>query len=1166
MNFTRAAINRPVFVLMLMAAAILIGALSFNSMRIELNPEVNFGVVTVSTVYPGAGPEEMNNLVTRKVEDAISGVNGIRELTSTSTEGVSVVVATLELDVNQDAALNDVRSKVDSVTNSLPKEALKPTVTKFDNSGSAVVYYSLSSNLNSRELRDLSDRKLKDRFGSIKGVAAATVTGGDVREFQVQVSKDKLMQYGIGISDLLRTIQAATLNTPSGKLVTANQEYSVRIKGEFKSVADLEALVFHFSNPANPADRGRTVRLSDIAKVLDTVKERSNFARLDGKETVVLGITKTREGNAVEITAAADNIVKDIVKQPEYKAVGLKFEKTTDTAKQITESLDDVRFAIIFGIFLVCVIVYIFLHDWRGTLIVGTAIPTCVFATFIALKGMGFTINNLSMLSLSLAVGVLVDDAIVVLENIYRHLKKGEDPKQAALNGRAEIGSAALAITFADVVVFTPIGFMGGIVGQFFKPLALGFVAAVLFSLLVSFSLTPMLASRWYAAGEDIEHPKGRFAPWFERNFHKFEMFYKRILTWALAHRWLVFTLGNLGLVGVFAFIAGGFTGLGLLAAPNPTAGLIKAAMGFAVPMIGVGAVIGIFIMIGHAAKYKRLRPIFILNAVLFAMILPFSFGIGGVFGMWKKEAPFKFSFLPSSDSGTVKINIETAAGTSLDATGLVAAEVESRIKGDEDVKYILTTVGQSGGGGFGGGGNSGSNYAQILITLNDKEAPMDRLSSKHSEKLRRRSAEAVAGSMLLKVGKVPGAFITVSAQDAFGFGSAIQMSFTSDNRELLTATALKIKQALQAGAIKGVINPDLSSKPGKPEIQAIPDRQKMADSGLSVAELGQAARTLYQGNDDTKLRINGDEYGIRVMVDRKDRDDPNLVQEMPVKFVAGLPIFLGSVAKLEEHPALDKIERRNRVEEVKVFADLLPGYAAGSVQSQIDAWLKEKNMIPEGVLYKTLGQADAQAREGVYMITAFGLGLILVYMLLASLYDNLIYPLIIQLAQPQALVGAILALVITDKAFSLIGFIGLVCLTGLVGKNAILVVDYTNTLRAEGMDRHEALLHAGPTRLRPIMMTTLALILGTLPVALAIGRGSEFRETIGITIIGGISLSTVLTLVVIPCSYTIFDDLSVAMGGFFRGARRLVGMSKLDAPYEEATEHDDAEVETKQA
>ena len=1136
MELTKAAINRPVFIFMLMLAAIGVGLLSFYTMRVELNPEVNFGAVTVSTTYPGAGPEEINNLISRKIEEAVSGVAGVREVTSTSVEGQSTVVVSLELEVDTNVALNDVRSKVDAITGNLPKDALKPQVTKFDASSAPVLNLSLTSKtLDSRALRTLVDDKIADRFGQINGVAAASVSGGDVREIQIQVKKDALLAYGIGIADVQQAVAGATLNAPSGKLVSGDREYSVRVLGEFKDSDEIRNMVFTVRDVSSPNAKPKTVHLSDVATIIDGSAERTAYSRLNGTDTVAITIQKTKEGNAVEITKGVDAVIKQL--QEQYKDLGLSFVKTNETGKQITESLDDVTFALEFGIFLVALIVYIFLHNFRGTLIVALAIPTCIFASFIAMKMLGFTINNMTMLAMSLAIGVLVDDAIVVLENISRHLRLGEDPKEAALNGRGEIGLAAIAITLADVVVFLPVGTMGGIVGQFFKPMALGFVCAVLFSLFVSFTLTPMLASRWYRAGEDLEHVTGAFAVWFEKMFHRVETFYARQLEWALNHRWFVFISGNIALVAVFMFIAGGF------------AGSVTKAIPMGIPLLGISTIIGLIVFVVNIFR-KHVKLKFILYGFLFGLVYPASAAIGGAYATWKKEAVFKFGFLPSSDSGNVTVSVELPTGSSLEQTGKVVEQVEKIVLKNPEAKNVFSNVGFQ-GGGFGGGGNTGSNYAQISVQLNDKASAMDTL--RHSgEKLRHVSSDSVAADLLLAIGKIPGTKIKVSAQDSFGFGAPIQMSFASDNRELLVATVGKIRDELQKGVVPGVINPDLSSKPGKPEIQAIPNRLAMADAGIDLSTLGPAMRDLYNGNNDTKLRVRGREFGIRVMMDLKDRNNPDLLNQVPITFKSGNPVYLSQVADTQVKPALDKIERRQRVEEIRITADLLPGSAVGTVQQQINTWMADKHLIPEGVIYKPLGQADSQAREGVFLFSALGIGLVLVYMLLASLFDNMLYPFIIQLAQPQAMVGALLALVLTDKSLNLVGFIGLICLVGLVGKNAILLVDYTNTLRGDGLNRHDALVKAGPTRLRPIAMTTLALILGMLPVALAIGRGSEFRETIGITIIGGISLSTLLTLLVIPCSYTIFDDISNSIGWL---SRKLRGETEAPAVVKIAAE-----------
>ncbi len=1143
---------------MLMIGAFLMGTLAYRGMRLELNPEVSFGTITITTQYPGAGPDDINELVSRKIEEAVSGVNGIREITSTSQEGISSVVVSLELDRNLDSALSDVRSKVDAVVNSLPKDALKPEVQKFDSTSAASMTMSFSSDLSSRGLRDLIDDKLNDRFSQINGVASATTQGGDQREIQIRLKKDRLLAYGVSISDIQQAVADASVNAPSGRVVTGDEEYTVRVKGDFTDPKQITDMIITISDPKNKTAKSRTVRLSDIATVEDATVERTNYSRLNGNDAIIIAIQKARDGNSVEIARDAEKVIADLEK--EYSGIHLKILETYNEATQIKDSINDLDFALGFGIFLVAIIVFIFLHNMRGTIIVALAIPTSIFATFIALQMLGFTINNMTMLALSLAIGVLVDDAIVVLENIYRHLKLGEDPREAAINGRSEIGLAALAITFADVVVFLPIAFMGGIVGQFFKPLALGFVCATLFSLFVSFTLTPLLAARWYKSGEDMEHPVGWFATMFEKGFEAVQNRYRIILEWALHHRWFVFLSGNIALFAVFMFIGGSFVPAklppatvaatsakaataGKLAAAGKAAATTAGKAAAAVAAVGVpGAikqgmalfplaiVIGIIVTVVNLIRHKKFSLKYLLSAVAFGLVFPFASVVGYEYAQWKGESVFKFGFLPDSDAGKVQANIQLSPSANLADTQAVVEQVEKVMLADkEDVEFVVSTVGTQAVGQQ-GGSNAGSNYAQVQATLWDKESFTDHLPwIKHVGQFRHKSSSSVAAAFTKAVDHIPGASVKISAASAFSFGSDIQLSFTSDNRELLLKTAQTVRDRLAAGAIKGVINPDISSKEGKPELQVKPDRLALADHGKTVNDLAKAVQTLYQGNDDTKMRVNGREFPIRVMMDVNDRNNPRNLSEVPFTFSSqGTPVTIPSVAKIDQAPGIDKITRRQRAEEIQVTADLLPGYANGSVTAEISSWLAESKLVPPQVNYKPLGQADSQARESGYLFAALIIGFFLVYMLLASLYDNLLYPFIIQMAQPQAMVGALLALILTDKSLNLVGFIGIIALIGLVGKNAILLVDYTNTLRDRGRTRHDALVEAGPIRLRPIMMTTLALILGMLPVALAIGRGSEFRETIGITIIGGITLSTILTLVVIPCSYTIFDDVLI--------------------------------------
>jgi HAE1 family hydrophobic/amphiphilic exporter-1 len=1032
-----------------------------------------------------------------------------------------------------EAALNEVRSKVDTTLDDIPREAERPLVQKIDTASEPVVTMAVSSpTLSNRQLRDLIDRTIKDRLSRLEGVSAVGVSGGELREIQVQLKRDALLQYGVGILDIQRAIQNAALNVPAGRVVDGAEEYTVRMIGDFSRIEDLADMYLTVTDGRGPQGVSKSVRLGDVATVLDTSQEVRTNSRLNGKDAVIMIVQKSKEGNAVEISEAlrkpgpngAPSLLDQLSKQ-----YNITFQITLDVSKTIEESIGDLTFSIAFGVVLVTLVVWLFLHNIRGTLIVAIAIPLCIFASLAAYWIFGFTINNLSMLALSLAVGVLVDDAIVIIENTYRHLTMGEDPEEAAINGRAELGTAAIAITLADVVVFFPIGVMGGVTGQFFKPLGLGYVVCVLFSLLVSFTVTPMLAAKWYRKGEDWEHPQGRFARWFEGGFSKFANAYGRGVAWALRNRWSVFSGGFAILIATFLFIGGSNE-------PKETGFFGSAMIGSTAAMISFGLGLLAFAL---SPLFGRFKPGWLLMGAVWGLVIMAGPAAGWLYcHEYKKETVFKFAFFPVTDTGRVSVNIDLPPGSSLAETEQAVQRMEKIVMAHPMVEFTVANVGTRGGGGF-ESVNQATNFAAITATLYEKEALMDKLKfwEKHEGKLRPMgvSAERVAGDLTESIGKVAGVKLSISQATEFGFGSAVQISLQSTDRELLQQTAAKIRDGLAAGKIPGVINPDLSTKPGKPELQARPDRAKLADYDLSAGQVGLALRTMYEGDENAKFRVKGEEYDIRVMLDLEDRNNPALLDNVPVTFQSNKPIYLSDVATVTRGQGLDRIDRRNRLEEVVVQADLLPGVSFGPINDQIGQWVKDESLIPDGVIYDPVGQARVQQREFPILIGTFLTGIVLVYMVLAALYNNLIYPFIIQLAQPQALVGALLALIITDKALNVVGFIGIVALVGLVGKNAILLVDYANTLRNRGEDRDEAVIHSGRTRLRPILMTTIALIVGTLPVALAIGRGSEFRETIGITIIGGATLSTILTLFVIPCSYTIFDDLMAGGGKLWR-------------------------------
>jgi HAE1 family hydrophobic/amphiphilic exporter-1 len=1056
MWLTRLSLNRPVTITVFMAAVIVLGFYALSKTQVELQPKVDFPVITILTVYPGASPDEVETLVTKPIEDAVAGVERLRQITSVSQYGISQVTLEFYIGTDVGEAYIDVQAKVNAAVGLLPRDAERPVISKLDTQSQPTMYIGMTGNRPPYELRDLADNLIKDRLSSVPGVAAVTVSGGQKREILVAIDKERLNAYGLSINAVVRALQAANLNLPAGRITEGERDYSVRLLGEFRSIDELRNLRLYLQNPRNPMAAGTTLRLQDIADIRDTVEERTVITRLNGKENVTLVVQKASDANALEISEGIHQVIERI--QKEYP--DLKFEISFDQAESIKESLTDLRIALYLAIILVVLIVYLFLYNVRGTFIVALAIPTCIFASFIAIYFFGFTINFMTMLALSLAVGVLVDDAIVVIENIYRHLSMGEEPMEAAYNGRTEIGLAAITITFVDVVVFLPIAFMGGVSGQFFRSFGLTVAVTVLFSLLVSFTLTPMLASRFYRRGEALEEPKGFFR-WFDARYRALERLYRRLLGWALRHRWAVIMTGN-----------------GLL-------------------------LLTLILVIGSALRGSPLLP---------------------------------FRFAPSQDQGLIGITVKLPPAAALSETDAVVKRIEQAALSIPEVKFVSSLVGAS-GAGFIGAGDQGPRFANIQVTLHPKKALLDSLMFwvKHEEPLRTRSDVEIAGELREKIGVIPGAQITVNTISGFrggGFGVPIQLAMVGKDTTTLLETAERVKQLISQ--IPGIKDPDLSWSAGKPELQVVVDRERATRLGVSLTEIALALRTAYEGDTSVKYREGGQEYAIRVRLDEADRQRVSELSNLVVSYVQGAPVYLRDVAtiRLDEGPT--RIERADRQRRVMVLANIMPGYSLGNLRVQIDNLLRQQNVIPPDVRVSWFGEGEVLAREGAYMMQALLLSFILVYLLMVALFENWLYPFIIMFSQPQALVGALLALIVARSELNIVSMIGIIMLVGLVGKNAILLVDFTNTLRARGLSREEALQQAGPIRLRPILMTTISLVLAMVPIALAIGRGSEFRAPLGIVIIGGMLVSTLLTLLVIPCMYTVMDDLT-------QNLRRLV-------------------------
>ncbi|GIV07081.1 MAG: multidrug ABC transporter [Fimbriimonadales bacterium] len=1053
MWMTRLALNRPVTIMVFFVAIIVLGYYSLNRIPVELQPKVDFPVMTIVTVYPGASPDEVETLISKPLEDAVAGVEGLRQITSTSQFGVSQVALEFYIGTDINQAYIDVQAKVNAALSQLPEGAERPVIAKLDTQSEPVLYISLTGDRPAYELRDLADNIIKDRFGSVPGVASVSVAGGQKREIQVAIDKRRLNAYGLSINAVVRALQSANLNVPAGRITEGERDYSVRLLGEFRSVDELRNLEIYLQNPRNPMQRGSVIRLKDVADVQDGLEERTVITRVNGKEDVTIVVQKSSEGNAVEIS---DGVRAQIARlQTEYP--DLRFTITLDQAEDIKANIAELRKTLILAVLLVVLVIYAFLYNLRGAFIVGLAIPACLFAAFIAMYFAGFTINFMTLLALTLAVGVLVDDSIVVIENIYRHLAMGEEPAEAAFNGRTEIGLAAVTITLVDVVVFLPIAFMGGVTGQFFRPFGLTVAFIVLVSLWVSFTLTPMLASRLYRQGEAVEEPRG-FFKLLDQVFNALKNRYRRIIAWSLRHRWLIILTSN-------------------------------------------GALVAIFVLI-------------ISSAIAGSPLLPFRFA-------------------PSQDQGLIQVTIKAPPDASLEQTDAIAKRIEEAALSIPEVKYVSTLIGRL-SAGFAGAGDTGPRFASMQITLHDKKTLLDNLKfwAKPDPNLRTRRDILIADELRQKIGDVAGAKIAVNAVSGFrggGFGAPIQLAMVGKDTATLLETAEKVRNTI--AQLPGIKDPDLSWTAGKPELQVRVDRERATSLGVSLAEIAAALRTAYEGDTSVKYREAGQEYDVRVRLREDQRQRLSDLNDLVVTYVQGAPVYLRDVATVTLGEGPTKIERTDRQRRVTVTANLMPGYTPGNMRQVIDAKLREANVIPPGVRAQWFGENEVQAREGVYIFQALLLGIVLVYLLMVALFENWLYPFIIMFTVPQALVGALSALIIFRSELNIISMIGIITLMGLVGKGAIILVDYTNTLRQRGIPRDEALIEAGATRLRPILMTVISLVLAKIPIALAIGRGSEFRSPLGLVIIGGMLMSTILTLLVIPCMYSVVDDFTRFLG-----------------------------------
>lgn len=1010
-------IKRPVFTAMLVMLLVVFGLGAYPSLGIDLNPDVDFPLVSVSVNYAGASPEEMESLITKPIEDGVSSLSGIKNLTSVTREGISQTTIEFEFGTDPKLAANEVREKVASVRKRLPDQIDEPAIQRFDMSAAPVLYFSMLSDTRSPgEIRKLAVDVVKDELQRIDGVADVTITGATEREIQVQVDSKKLAAYKISMQQILDSVNSQNLNSPGGNLTDKGTQLTVRTIGKYKSVDDIKNLIV-----AN--QEGRLIKLQDVAAVNDSFGEQRSLVRTNGVPSVMVAVQKQSGTNTVDIAERAKQAMEKV---QTLLPPDIKVSVTRDSAVYIKSSVDDVMMSMFFGGFLAVVITFLFLQNTRATIIGAIAIPTSVIATFFLLKMMDFTLNNMSLMGLSLAVGILIDDAIVVIENIYRHMEEGKTAAQAAREGTSEIALAVMATTLSILAVFVPVGSMGGIVGQYFKQFGLTVAFAVSFSLFVAFTLTPTLSAYWL---KKPSHEKQILAGWkkivqaaldrFENGFLAVQEAYKTILVWALA-------------------------------------------------------------------RPKTVVIIAVASLLLNGLLLPF---IGT-------------EFQPTYDSGEFSIMMTAPAGTSFEKMQGLVMPIEKQVTAIPELESAVLTVGPGGQ----------ANKATIGIKLVGTEK-------------RNRSMNQIMDELRLKVRNVGDLKIAVQNSQGMGRGDArpVQIALRGPDLEVLTHTAQELSGKIKE--IPGTADVDISSEQSSPEVQVVLNSVRVSDAGLDAGMVANTVQSAFLGiNTRNKYNAGDKDYNIKVQLEAVNRKNMDDVANLQIAAKSGNFIRLGDVAEVKLSSGPTEIDRDMRQREVIVYSNVV-GVSSGDVIAKVKELMPSMN-LPLGYSYKFVGQAQTMQDSFKEIGKSLGLAVILIYMVLAAQFESLIHPLTIMLSLPFSLIGAILGLLISGQTMNIMSLIGVIMLMGLVTKNAILLVDYTNQLRAEGMEISKALIEAGSVRLRPILMTTAAMIFGMMPIALGIGAGAELRQSMGVVLVGGLITSTILTLVVVPAVYLMVDNV----------------------------------------
>ena len=1021
MKLAEISIKRPSLVIVLFTILLLGGIFSYSQLGYELVPKFETNVITVSTVYPGASPSEIENTVTKKIEDAIASLENIKKIDSKSYESLSIVSITLTSNADVDISMNDAQRKINAILSDLPDDADPPSLTKFSLSDLPIMTIGANGKMDEAAFYDLIDKKIAPILSRVQGVAQVNIIGGQEREIQVNLDATKIQGYGLSVPQIQQAILSSNLDFPTGNIQTREQKILIRLAGKYKNVEELRNLVVASQN-------GIQIRLNDIADVQDTQKIAEKIARVNQKSAIVLQIVKQSDANAV---AVSELLIKTIAKlEKDYVGNELKLEVAKDSTVFTLEAADSVVHDLLIAVILVALVMLFFLHSVRNSLIVMVSIPASLIATFIGIFLLGYTLNLMSLLGLSLVVGILVDDAIVVLENIYRHMEMGKNKVRAAYDGTAEIGGTVTSITLVIVVVFLPIAMSTGLVSNIITQFCMTVVISTLLSLLASFTIIPWLSSR-FGKLEHIEGKNafGRIILGFENMLTRFTNWVTVILEWCLDH--YIKTIGIV-LVLFFSSIA----------------------------------------------------------------LLPLGF-IGG-------------EFFASSDSGEFLVQIEMPKDASLEQTNFMTQKAEAYLKKEPYIFSQITTVGQTSEGM--GAAQSTAYKAEINVKMIEQKDRTDD-ATVYAAKIKRKLEKVLVGS---KVKTVP-VGILGTAEDA-----KLGLIVTGPNVE----SAMKFAKLAEAELrkIPGTTEIKLTVEDGNPEINVKVDRDKMAALGLTLQTVGMTMQTAYSGNTDGKFRAGEYEYDINIKYNAFDRKNSTDVSNLIFVNNAGQQIKLSQFATITEGSGPSKLERRDKTASVTVQGQNV-GVPAGTIVNQWQARL-DKLPKPTGVDYIWGGDQENQSEGFGTLGIALLAAIILVYLVMVGLYDSFVHPFVVLFAIPLSFIGALLALALTNNSLNIFTILGIIMLIGLVCKNAIMLVDYTNQRRAAGETIRKALIQANHARLRPILMTTIAMVFGMFPIALASGAGAEWKNGLAWVIIGGLISSLFLTLIIVPVIYEIMEKI----------------------------------------